>query len=346
MDLEQRIQTFIRLGEIIPNLIKSESGNPPESNGEITIPFSSNEWYTSSNVIFALDSISVQLNVETIQTWLKDYPKLKSFTKTKTIGLVTAGNIPLVGFHDVLCILLSGHRLLIKHSSKDEKLMGWILQQIIEINPDYKDLIVVESNYLKNFDAVIATGSDNSSRYFEYYFGKYPNIIRKNRNSIAILTGDETDEELQLLADDMLLYFGLGCRNVSKLYIPEKFDIQRIFKSVYKYHKLIDHNKYGNNYTYNKSIYLMNRDPFLENGFLILKEDDGMSSPISVVFHQRYDDINILKKRIDAEKDKIQCVVTKHPAFADKVYFGEAQKPKLWDFADNLDTMNFLLSLE
>lgn len=346
MNAEERIQTFIRLGEKIQSSIKSESIDPTEICRKMAIPSSLNEWYTVSNIIYALNSISSQLNVVSMQTWLKDYPKLKSYSTAKTVGLVTAGNIPLVGFHDVLCILLSGHRLVIKNSSKDEKLMGWMLQQIIEINSDFKDLIEIEQNHLKNFNAVIATGSDNSSRYFEYYFGKYPNIIRKNRNSIAILTGDETDEELQLLADDMLRYFGLGCRNVSKLYLPEKYDIQRIFKSVYKYHDLIDHHKYYNNYTYNKSIYLMNRVPFLENGFLILKEDEGLSSPIAVVFHQKYNDIEALKERIFAEKNKIQCVVTNHPAFAERTYFGEAQQPNLWEYADNIDTMNFLLSLE
>lgn len=344
MHLNERIETFISLGNQIGCLIKEHSRN--QAIGDSKIPLDTNAWFTARNVIYALENVSRLLSSNSLNKWLVNYPKLTNYSKSKSVGLVTAGNIPLVGFHDVLCILLSGHRLIIKHSSKDEKLMEWLLKQIIQINPDYSNFITAESNHLKNFDAIIATGSDNTSKYFEYYFGKYPNIIRKNRNSVAILTGSETVEELQMLADDMLLYYGLGCRNVSKLFIPENFNVQRIFEALYAYHELINHHKYANNFIYNKSIYLMNKVPFLENGFLILKEDEGMDSPISVVFYQKYNNIKELKEKLNFDKEQIQCIISKHPEIEEKIFFGEAQKPELWDYADNVDTMNFLLSLE
>jgi len=259
--------------------------------------------------------------------------------------VVTAGNIPLVGFHDLLCVLLSGNELVIKASSKDNKLMKLIVNLLTESNNDFNTLIHFEIEQLKNFDAIIATGSDNTAKYFEYYFGKYPNIIRKNRNSIAILSGDESDEELNLLADDMLMYFGLGCRNVSKLFLPEGFDYQRIFRSVQAYHHLIDHNKYANNYLYNKSIYLMNSVQFWENGFMMMKEDIGLASPISVIFFEYYSSSDEIKQRVELDKDRIQCIVAKDGFIDGSVNFGEAQKPNLWDYADNVDTMKFLLSL-
>lgn len=346
MNLNERIEAFAVLGNKIGQLI-NDANNQKNQEGinYFLSETSSNEWYTWNNIKYALNSISKNLTIENLNLWLETYPDSAIYNNKKKIGLVTAGNIPLVGFHDVLCILIGGHELVIKHSSKDEKLMNKLLNILIDINPEFKKLIHVEKKLLKGFDAVIATGSDNTSKYFEYYFAKYPHIIRKNRNSVAVLTGNETDHDLKLLADDMLLYFGLGCRNVSKLYIPDHFDIQRIFKAVSNYSHLIDHHKYANNFTYNRTIYLMSKIAFLENGFLILKEDLGMASPISVIFFERYSEIEKIKDRMILEQANIQCIVASNGIIEGSIEFGLAQEPKLWNYADNVDTMKFLFSL-
>jgi len=345
MNIKERIEAFTKLGQHIRQIIDNKNITTINDGLKSIIENNKNDWFSPDAIIFMLQNISNNLESNVLIDWTLGYPKLQKQIAPKTVGLVTAGNIPLVGFHDVLCVLISGHRLMIKHSSKDEKLMNWILNLIIEIEPRFNEMIHIEPGQLKNFEAIIATGSDNTARYFEYYFGKYHNIIRKNRNSVAVLTGNETSEELDLLADDMLMYFGLGCRNVSKLFVPENFDIQLIFKSVNRYIHLINHNKYANNYAYNKSIYLMNSTRFLDNNFLILKEDSGISSPISVVYYERYSDIGQVKERLSTDKELIQCIVAKEGKIAGSVGFGQAQQPTFADYADNIDTMEFLLSL-
>jgi hypothetical protein len=345
MDLKNRVEAFSKLGILIGQIIDNQNIDVNENEPLFFINKNSNEWFIPSNIIYMLKNISGNLEINNLNSWISNYHKLRQFENSKKIGLITAGNIPLVGFHDVLCVLISGHQLIVKHSSKDEKLMRWLLDQLIEIEPRFKEFIHIKKERLSNFDAIIATGSDNTAKYFEYYFGKYPNIIRKNRNSIAVLTGNETEEELMLLADDMLLYFGLGCRNVSKLYLPENYDIQKIFKSVVRYDNYINHNKFCNNYLYNKSIFLLNQVKFFENGFLILKEDASINSPISVVHYEFYSNIENVNKRIDVEKDKIQCIVAKDAFIIGSVKFGQSQNPGLADYADNVDTMEFLLSL-
>ncbi len=344
MNLSERRETFAKLGSELEQLIDCKTDDCDSKFAAFLQASEYNEWFTKEHIIAALSAISNNLNFKNIDIWLKKYPEIDKISK-KRIGVVAAGNIPLVSFHDLLCVLMAGHEIVMKLSSKDDILMKEFVKLLFEINPKFKDLVFFENNQLKNFDAIIATGSDNTAKYFEYYFGKYPNIIRKNRNSIAVLTGNETDDEINLLADDIMMYFGLGCRNVSKLYLSQDFDIQRIFKALFKYKHFIDHNKYANNYTYNKSLYLMNKVPFWENGFAILTENVGMSSPISVVYFEYYDDLEVLKTRIDAERDKIQCIVAKNGVIEKSIIFGEAQKPKLWDYADNVDTMKFLTTL-
>ena len=346
MNLKNRIEAFSNLGILIKQLVDCEIDINNDRRLNSFVNANPNEWFTPSNILFMLKNISEMLEYNALKVWIDYYGLSDENSISKNIGLVTAGNIPLVGFHDVLCILISGHKLMLKNSTKDEKLMDWMLKTLIDLEPEFERYVHIETERLKDFDAVIATGSDNTSKYFEYYFGKYPNIIRKNRNSIAVLSEDVTDNDLELLADDMLLYFGLGCRNVSKLYLPEDFDIQRIFKATYDYEHLINHNKYANNHIYNKSIYLMNNVRFLENGFLTLKEDVSLNSPISVVFYERYGDPEVLKNRINSEKDKIQCIVSKIDFIEDRIAFGHSQKPGLMDYADNIDTIRFLLSLE
>jgi len=347
MDIKERIKAFVGLGKGLNALFEGSFSEPELalSLDDFLMVSQSNEWFTRDNIKYAVKSIADNLSEENIRLWLEKYPQMSLNQSGKKVGVVMAGNIPLVGFHDLLCILISGNEAIIKASSKDDKLIKLIVKLLIHYNSEFADLIHFEKEHLKNVDAIIATGSDNTANYFEYYFGKYPHIIRRNRNSIAILTGDESDEELELLAFDMLMYFGLGCRNVSKLYFPEGFDYQRIFKSLQGFAQLMDHNKYANNYTYNRSIYLMNRVEFWENGFVIMKEDIGLSSPISVIFFEYYSSIDSLKQRLKIDKEQIQCIVARGEVIEESVAFGEAQKPQLWDYADNVDTMQFLLEL-
>lgn len=347
MNLKKRILAFIHLGKQLMLLQENRTAGKQLLKFKDVVQQASvaNDWFTAENVYFAIDALAKSLSAENINKWLLNYPRLESYETNKSVALIMAGNIPLVGFHDLLCTLISGHRAIVKLSSKDDILLKGIIELLLNIEPKFKDTVFFTDEHLKNFDAVIATGSTNSARYFEYYFGKYPNIIRKNRNSVAVLTGNETEEELIRLADDIFLYFGLGCRNVSKLFIPDDFDVDRFFKAAYKYKDLINHNKYANNYTYNRSVYLMNKIDFLENGFSILKEDLAMSSPISVVFYERYRKLKTVKQRLKQDEEQIQCVASSQKDLPNRVAFGEAQNPQLWDYADNVDTMKFLLNL-
>jgi hypothetical protein len=260
--------------------------------------------------------------------------------------LILAGNIPLVGFHDVLSVLASGHHALIKSSTQDARLIKKVLERLIAIEPAFEGSFTFVER-LENFDAVIATGSNNTSRYFEYYFGKVPHIIRKNRNSVAVLTGDETTEQLYLLGHDIFDYFGLGCRNVSKLFVPKGYDLIKFFEAIEPYNSIINHHKYNNNYDYNKSIYLVNRDTHLDNSFLLLKEDKSFTSPLAVLFFEYYEDIESLEELLKQENAHIQCIVSELPLNTGNqvVTFGQSQHPQLWDYADGVDTMDFLTKL-
>ena len=253
-----------------------------------------------------------------------------------------AGNIPLVGFHDFLSALITGNKVLVKLSSNDNILLPFIAEYLIEAEPSLKDQISFPEGKLENFDVVIATGSDNTSRYFEYYFGKRPNIIRKNRNSVAILTGNETSDELTALGEDIFRYYGLGCRSVSKLFVAKDYDFEAFFKALYPFNAIIEQHKYANNYDYNKAVYLMSLYKILENGFLMLKEDKNYASPIATVFYEFYDSLEELKIRLSKDRNQIQCLVA-NGFMADEVPFGQTQKPSLTDYADNIDTVDFLL---
>ena len=256
-----------------------------------------------------------------------------------------AGNIPLVGFHDFLCVLLSGNKVLAKLSSNDNLILPFLSKILLEQNPELKAYINFTEEKLENFDAVIATGSNNTSRYFEYYFGKYPNIIRKNRNSVAVLTGNETHEELALLGQDIFRYFGLGCRNVSKLFVPEGYNFDAFYTSIFEFQDIINQNKYANNYDYNKAVYLMSNMNILDNGFLILKEDESFASPIACLFFEHYKDQSSLKEKLQLQEENIQCIVS-NGWFEDEIPFGKTQIPALMDYADSVDTLQFLLNLE
>lgn len=302
-----------------------------------------NAWFTEAEVERALNSLHQMLNQQDLETWFKD---IRVSDTPKKVGLILAGNIPMVGFHDVISVLATGNIALIKLSSADDKLLPALLAELVKIEPLLKDHIVYVDR-LKDFDAVIATGSNNTSRYFEFYFGKGPNIIRKNRNSVAVITGNESKEELALLGHDIFDYFGLGCRNVSKLYIPEGYDIKNFFEPIEGFKDIINHFKYNNNYDYNKSIYLVNLKHHYDNGFLLLTEGESLSSPLAVLYYETYTNIEQLEELLRNKAEDIQCIVSNAALKLDTAVlgFGQSQTPKLWDYADNVNTIFFLNSL-
>ncbi|WGD34608.1 acyl-CoA reductase [Olleya sp. YS] len=310
---------------------------------QIKIAKENNGWFTQDNIMFALEGWSNQLTEDKLHNWLKPYTL--EHVKPKTVAIIMAGNIPLVGFHDFLCVLVSGHNVLVKQSSNDKHLLPFIAKYLEYIAPSIKGKIKITEDKLDNFDAVIATGSNNTARYFEYYFKDKPSIIRKNRNSVAILRGNETKAELDLLSEDIFRYYGLGCRNVSKLFVPKDYNFDAFFKAMYKWNDIIHENKYANNYDYNKAVYLMSEFDMLENGFLMIKEDQSYASPIATVFYEYYQSKEALKQKIETDQDLIQCVVAN--GFSDsEIAFGMTQKPELDDYADGIDTINFLINLK
>ncbi|NUM32477.1 MAG: acyl-CoA reductase [Bacteroidetes bacterium] len=295
-----------------------------------------NQWFVPQNTLLALKYWAQKLNYNELSNFSKNY----SFNSSpKTIGLVAAGNIPLVGFHDLLCILLSGNICNIKLSASDTVLMKFAIDFLCNSNHDLIERINVVDK-LNECNAYIATGSNNTARYFEYYFKSKPNIIRKNRNSVAVLTGNETDEDLKNLGFDIFSFFGLGCRNISKIFVPENYDFNKLFKNFENYRFVENHNKYFNNYVYHKAIFLMNGSKHFDNGFLLLKEDEGFYSPLSCLFYSFYKSIGEVEFKIKNNKDKIQIIVGENKL--GNINFGKSQEPELNDFADGIDTMQFL----
>ncbi len=334
MNLSERIEAFDKLGKYLNAIDEAEL------NQLMTQARNQNSWFTHETIQMAVKGIMGYLSAEILSQWTARYQI--SPAQAKTVAVVMAGNIPLVGFHDLLAVLISGHRIQIKLSSKDTILLTFVINKLIQIEPRFADRISVVEQ-LKHFDAVISTGSDNSARYFEYYFSKYPHIIRKNRTSCAILTGFESDEELMLLGKDVFSYFGLGCRNVSKLYVPRGFDFPKLLTLWEPYSTVLQHHKYHNNYDYQKSILLVNRMHFLDSGFLLLQESDKLVSPISVLYYEFYDEWDNLLGQLDAQKEKLQCVVGNIEHASVKI--GQAQSPSVDDYADQVDTLKFLSSL-
>ncbi len=330
----QRIEAFARLGVFM-------SSPEAELQDLITRAGQYNAWFTPESTAKAIASIAGMLNRKDLEKWLASG---RENEKMLSVGLILAGNIPLVGFHDILCVLASGHKALIKLSSQDQKLIPYLLGKLVEFEPAFAEQIE-HIDRLKNFNAVIATGSNNTSRYFEYYFSSVPHIIRKNRNSIAILSGQESPQDLKALGNDIFDYFGLGCRNVSKIYVPKGYDFGVFFESIEKFKYVGDHHKYNNNYDYNKSIFLVNLDKHLDNGFLLLKEDSRLASPLAVLYYEQYEDLKQLEHDLEQKSEQIQCIVSNLKSDLRVFPFGESQHPGLWDYADNIDTMTFLQSL-
>lgn len=305
-----------------------------------------NPWFTELNVRNAIGAIGNSLQEEELINWLSPYISKMEPPKPLNIAVIMAGNIPMVGFHDMLCVLLSGHRFTGKLSSDDKLLLPFLSKVIVAINPEYAGSIVFTEGQLKDIDAVIATGSNNSARYFDYYFGKYPHIIRRNRNSAAVITGHESKEQIRALGEDVFQYFGLGCRNVSKLFVPRGYDFDKFYSAILGFRQVADNNKYANNYEYNRTVYLMSSNPtLLDNNFLLLKEDAGYASPIGVLYYEFYDDIAALNAKLEAEKEQLQCIVSASSEVNNAIPFGQAQCPALSDYADGVDTMAFLTQL-
>lgn len=331
MLLKDRINSFISLGNHLKEL--SEDHLDELAN----MAANQNAWFTKRSVLDAILGVSCFLEESTLSEWFQKYSMREG--SNKKIGVIAAGNIPLVCFHDIMAVLVSGHHLMIKPSSDDTYLVRYIIDQLIVIDKRFKNRIQIVER-LNEADAYIATGSDNSARYFKFYFKNKPNLIRANRSSIAVISGQESKEELQLLGKDIFQYFGLGCRNVSKVLVPENYDFTELLDNLTVYDSVAHHHKYVNNYDYNKSIYLVNGEPFLDTGFLLVRKSDELVSPISVLYYEYYDSTKTVEDWLQTNRDKIQCVVGKG-----YIPFGGAQTPNIDDYADGIDTMDFLTTL-
>ncbi len=352
MQLQKRINAFSILGKFMGYFGQEDPADHDgiavpdqyfdEMDGILQTTNDHNGWFTPENIRFALKSWSEALHKEHITKWLSNYDPKDEYKST--VAIIMAGNIPLVGFHDFLSVLLSGNKVLVKLSTNDTILLPFLTRVLIAIEGEFKDKIQFTDEKLTKFDAIIATGSDNTARYFKFYFKKYPNIIRKNRNSAAVLSGKETPEQLNLLANDIFRYFGMGCRNVSKIYIPKNYNFDEFFNAMYSWKQVINQNKYMNNYDYNKAVYLMSNIALLDNEFMLLKEDTALSSPISIVYYEYYSTMDEVIGSIEEQKDRVQCIVSES-GIANEIPFGTTQSPALWDYADGVDTMDFLLKL-
>jgi len=339
LTLEKRIKAFSTLGEImLEGAAGKKSGVSSIFTSLINELEESNPWFTPDNVKLAIESIGESLSDGNLNLLMARYPQLKVPVKPGNVGIVMAGNIPLVGFHDLMSVLLTGNNAIAKVSSKDDKLMRAVTETLIKAEPGFCNCIRLTSDTLSGFDSVIATGSDNSSRYFEYYFRGYPSIIRHNRNSIAFIDGNETEEEIKDLSTDIFSYFGLGCRNVSKLYLPAGYNINKMISCWDVYEKLREHSKYAANYDHSKAIMIVNRQPFIDSGFILLRQDNSLTPPMAVLNYEFYESDDKVKTEFNNLRERIQCI-TGH-GFTP---FGLAQKPFLWDFADDVDTILFLL---
>lgn len=357
MKLKQRVAAFAKLGIYLHQLASNEKND--SDFGELNTLYYSqaqqlissvklqNGWFTENNVRNSLLAIADMLQEKHLVNWVSNY-QISDSSPAKRIGIVMAGNIPLVGFHDFLSVLMSGNCAVIKLSSDDALLLPMLVRILCNIEPGFVSQIDFSVGGLKKIDAVIATGSGNTARYFEYYFSKMPSLIRKNRNSLAVLDGSEEPDELTKLGEDIFNYFGLGCRNVSKLFIPQGYDLDRFFKAIYSFNELINHNKYANNFDYNRAVYLMGKDKegLLENGFLFLVKSTEYASPVAVLFYEYYQTIESLNLQFETDREKIQCIVSNSALINNSIPLGSSQRPQLWDYADNVDTLQFLVTLK
>lgn len=350
MNKQQRIQAFVALGNELRKFCMTNSDyelfNAAENERlyhAVLRAKAENGWFPLEAQHESIRAWAELLSQESLHQFADNYAVANDFT-SKKIGLILAGNLPLVGFHDVLSVLLSGHVAYIKPSSQDAVLTKAVLHELTTLAPEFLGQIQFVEQ-LKTVDAIIATGSNNSARYFEHYFGKFPNIIRKNRTSVAVLTGTESEHELKALGKDIFTYYGLGCRNVAKLFVPKGYDFSKFFESIFSFgESIMQHTKYMNNYDYQKAIFLMNGDKLLDNNFLILKQSDLLHSPVGVLFYEEYSSLSTVNITLKELSNEIQCVVSNNVDIS-KIKLGGAQNPSLLDYADCVDTMQFLSNL-
>lgn len=340
MNIEKRIELLGQLGDFLLEEMTNKSG---ELSTIVYQTFIENKWFTETNQWAALEAIATKfLNRDLLKNWVKNYTITDSDYPTKTVGIVMAGNIPLVGFQDWLCVFISGQKGQIKLSEKDKRLFPFLIKKLAEFDFQVWDYVHFTER-LADFDAVIATGSNNTSRYFEQYFAKYPHIIRRNRNSVAVLDGSESMAELYALGTDIFTYFGLGCRNVTKLFVPKNYVFHPLLEATHEWKELAMHDKWLNNFDYSTTLFLLNKIPYLNNGCLILREEKTFQSRISTVHYEFYENDDQLLARLNEHRSEIQCIVgRKKLAGFDVLPFGETQKPGLSDYPDGVDIMQFL----
>ncbi|MEM1258302.1 MAG: acyl-CoA reductase [Bacteroidota bacterium] len=347
MAYPHHLTAFVQLGTFFCQFCDSDTiendGWFPELDSVLRKAELQNKWYTRDNLLHALAHWGKLLQGNQLMDWQNAYQADLTIPKGK-VAIIMAGNIPLVGFHDFLCVLLSGHEVLVKLSSNDSIILPFVKKFLVHIDRSLERKITFTEGKIADFNAVIATGSNNTSRYFEYYFRSNPCIIRKNRNSVAVLTGNESREQLKNLGEDVFRYFGLGCRSVSKLFVPKHYNFDDFFNAIFKWQYLLENHKYANNYDYNKAVYLMSEMQILDNGFLILKEDTSFTSPIATLFFEYYLDYEDLRERLQVDAENIQCIVS-NGFIEHEIPFGHAQTPVLTDYADGVDTMQFLMGL-
>ena len=345
MNINSRIKLLSKLGRFFSAYLKKNNNEFDKrlfnfTDKKVQEAIYQNSFFDFENITNCLNYWAKHLN----EINLKKLGPKDNAENSKNILIIMAGNIPLVGFHDFLCVFICGHKSIIKKSSKDSILYNLIFELLLGWEPKFKNCFKIIEKINLEIDAVIATGNNTSTHFFEKYFNKYPKIIRKNRNSVAILNGEENDEDLKKLMKDIFLYYGMGCRNVSKIFIPKDYNLDRIFKASVEWKKILNNNSYNNNYTYNKSVFLLNNEKFYENGLIILKESKKLGSPISVLYYEKYDSLHKLKKYLDVNKDKLQCIVSNN-LVKNSTKFGMTQSPSLLDFADDLNTVDFLLKV-
>ncbi|MFO7755365.1 MAG: acyl-CoA reductase [Bacteroidales bacterium] len=342
LTLQQRTDAFAALGQVMEDAASASPSSPEAVSLRKVMDRqqANNKWFTPDNVIRSAEAIAAMLRKDSLESWMQAY-ELKETQPKKLIAVIMAGNIPLVGFHDFLCVLITGNKILARTSSKDAELIKTVAGILTGINPDYSDHIKFSEKIQDDYDAVIATGSDNTSRYFEYYFGHKPHIFRKNRNSIAIIGRETTGQDIEALGTDIFSYFGLGCRNVSKIYFEQGVDINKAIKRWSAWSDIIKHTPYANNYLYNKSLFLVNKKAFLDNGYSLLVKDEGFSSPVSVIYYDTFSSREQLADELALKTEKIQCMVSEND-----ISFGQTQYPLPYEYADNKDTVKFINSLK
>lgn len=343
MDIHNRIECLVQLGEVIE--LRTSSLSDEKFLAVIRRAEIQNPWFTRDNILAAFTGICQMLRRDVLEQWADSYPELATLRTGKTLGAVLAGNLPMVGFHDMLCSILCGMKFRGKLSSKDKLLLPYVISLLAEIDRNVAEQIHLTEGFLTGFDLVIATGSDNSSRYFDYYFSKYPNIIRHNRSSVAVLTGEETENDITGLCDDVFLYFGLGCRNVSKLYVPEGFRPDTFYQAAEKYANLLQHNKYLNNYEYRRALLLINMIKHYDNGFCLLVPQTAIGSPIGELYYEEYTAIDEVARVLAQNRAHLQCIVSRADVFYQKnVLPGRSQFPAVDEYADGTDTVQFLIN--